>query len=398
MRQTWRWFGPVDVVTLADAAQAGVQGVVTALHHLPSGVVWSADEIETRKAEIRTLPSGAPSGLTWDVVESVFISEDIKSQSGDWRAHIEAYKQSLVNLAAAGIRVVAYHFMPVLDWTRTDLAFPRPGGGTALRLDLTALAAFDIHILRRPGAVQDYPEDVVAGAEAHAVGLNDDAMRRLTQTVIAGLPGSNEGWTLDQFRERLAVYTEIGPDRLRQHLIDFLGEIIPVCETHGIRLAYHPDDPPYPLLGLPRTMSTAEHFQAVFDAVPSPMNGMTFCAGSLGSRPDNDLPAMVRRFGSRIHFAHLRNVRRETETVPCSFFEDEHLAGSSDMVAIVRALLKEEARRRAAGDDTEIPMRPDHGHAILTDIGSGANPGYTAVGRLKGLAELRGVMAALKAA
>lgn len=396
MKQTWRWFGPDDKVSLADAAQAGVQGIVTALHHLPSGVVWSPEEIDKRKAEIAVLPSGEASGFTWDVVESVFVSEDIKCQTGDVRAHLDAYKQSLRNLGDAGIGVVAYHFMPVLDWTRTDLNFPRPGGGTALRLDLTALAAFDVHVLERPGANHDYSAEVLEASAAYAAGMTDDDKTRLTQTVIAGLPGSNEGWSVEQFRERLEAYSGIDAARMRQHLIDFLSEIIPVCEEVGIRMAYHPDDPPFPIFGLPRTMSTAEDFAAVFDAVPSPANGMTFCAGSLGSRPDNDLPAMVRQFGPRINFAHLRNVRRESDTVPCSFFEDEHLAGSSDMVAVVAALLDEEARRRAAGNETSIPMRPDHGHAILSDIGSGANPGYTAVGRLKGLAELRGVMAALE--
>lgn len=398
MRQTWRWFGPSDKVTLADAAQAGAEGIVTALHELPSGVPWPRDAIEARQAEIAVLPSGKPSGLTWDVVESVFVSEDIKTQTGDWRSHFEAYKESLINLGAAGIRVVAYHFLPVLDWTRTDLAFERPGGGTALRLDLDALAAFDLHILKRPGAVEDYDEETTDRAAALFQRMTDAEKQRLTSTLIAGLPGSNDGWSIEAFRERLDIYAALDRDHMRQNLIDFLSEMIPICERFGIRLAYHPDDPPYPILGLPRFMSTAADFQAVFDAVPSRLNGMTFCAGSLGARPDNDLPELIRRFGSRIHFAHLRNVRREAETVPCSFFEDEHLAGSSDMVAVVAALLAEEARRRADGDDEPIPMRPDHGHAILSDIGSGANPGYTAIGRLKGLAELRGVMAALQRA
>ena len=396
MQQTWRWFGPNDKVTLADAAQAGAQGIVTALHELPSGAPWSLDAIRTRQAAIATLPSGEASGLQWDVVESVFVSEDIKSQTGDWRSHIEAYKESLRNLGRAGIGIVAYHFMPVLDWTRTDLAFARPGGGTALRLDLAALAAFDLYVLKRPGAGESYDAETVARADALFGEMRDDDKARLTRTIIAGLPGSNEGWTIDQFRERLDVYAALDADTMRRHMIDFLSEIVPVCEEAGIRLACHPDDPPFAILGLPRFMSTASDFQTMFDAVPSPVNGMTFCVGSLGSRPDNDLPEMVRRFGPRVHFAHLRNVRREAETVPCSFFEDEHLAGSSDMVAVVDALLAEEARRRAAGDDGPIPMRPDHGHAILTDIGSGANPGYTAVGRLKGLAELRGVMRALE--
>ena len=397
MKQTWRWYGPDDPVSIGDAKQAGAEGIVTALHHVTPGDIWSVEEIEKRKAEVARLPSGAPSGLTWDVVESVFISDDIKARTGDWRAQLDNYKQSLRNLATCGVNVVAYHTMPVLDWTRTDLKWPHKSTGLALRFDFAEMAAFDIHILDRKGAVEDYPEDVAAAGEKLFAQMSDRQRATLSHNLTAGLPGSGEGWSLDEFSERLAVWDSFTPEQVRANHIDFLSEIVPLAEKIGIRLACHPDDPPFPILGLPRIMSTEADFQAMFDAVDLPANGMTFCTGSLGARADNELPGMATRLGPRIHFAHLRNVRRETDGVPCSFHEDDHMTGSSNMVRIIEALLIEEARRKKAGEPaTQIPMRPDHGHELLTDINAGGNPGYTAIGRLKGLAELRGAMMAIE--
>jgi mannonate dehydratase len=397
MKQTWRWYGPDDPVGLGDAKQAGVQGIVTALHQITPGDVWPVNEIKNRQVEIARLPSGNASGMTWDVVESVFISDDIKAQSGDWRAQLDNYKQSLRNLATCGVNVVAYHTMPVLDWTRTDLKWQHQNTGLALRFDQAELAAFDIHILGRKGAGQDYPEDVVDAA-AKLIREKDDAWKAtLVCTLTAGLPGSGEGWTLDEFRDRLALWNGVSPQQVFANHVDFLSEVVPLAQELGLRFACHPDDPPFPILGLPRIMSTEADFQAMFDAVDLPANGMTFCTGSLGARGDNDLVGMARRLGPRIHFAHLRNVRRESETVPCSFFEDDHMTGSSNMVRIIEALLREEARRCAAGEMIcQIPMRPDHGHELMTDINAGGNPGYSAIGRLRGLAELRGAMLAIK--
>lgn len=397
MKQTWRWYGPNDPVSLADVKQAGVEGIVTALHHVTPGDVWTSAEIEKRKVEVATLPDGSPSGLRWDVVESVFISDDIKARTGDWRNQLDNYIQSLRNLAAADVRVVAYHTMPVLDWTRTDLKWKHPNTGLALRFDVIDMAAFDIHILGRKGAAQSYPDGVAAQAQERFARMDDTQKVTLTNNLTAGLPGSGESWSLPEFSDRLAVWDGISADRLRQNHLDFLAEVAPLAEDIGIRLACHPDDPPFPLFGLPRIMSTQADFQTMFDAVDLPANGMTFCVGSLGSRGDNDLPEMVRQFGPRIHFAHLRNVRRETDGVPCTFHEDDHLAGSTNMIQVIKALLDEENRRKSAGAAvTSIPMRPDHGHELLSDIGAGGNPGYTAIGRLRGLAELRGAMMAIK--
>lgn len=396
MRQGWRWFGPHDKVTLADARQAGVECVVTALHHVPTGEIWRPEEIEKRQREVAFHPGGAMTHLAWEVVESLPVSEAIKTQSGDWRAHIVHYRRSLENLARAGISTICYNFMPVLDWTRTDLAWQVPHGGTAMRFDLADFAAFDIHILKRNGAAEGYHEMVLAEADKRFARMDDDAQRQLAANVVAGLPGAVESWTLESLAAQLETYRGIGSDRLRRNLIDFLSEIVPDAERLGMRLACHPDDPPFPLLGLPRVMSTEADYRAVLDAVASPANGVTLCTGSLGARPDNDLPGMAARLAPHIHFVHLRNVRRDDEAVPCSFFEDEHLAGQTDMVAVVAALLGEERRRRSEGRaDAEIVMRPDHGQDILDDLKRGAQPGYPAIGRLKGLAELRGVMAAL---
>lgn len=396
MRQTWRWFGPVDKVTLADARQAGVEGIVTALHHVPTGAVWTPEEIERRQREVAFHPDGSMTHLAWEVVESLPVSEAIKTQTGDWRAHLVHYRRSLENLARAGIHVVCYNFMPVLDWTRTDLGWRVAHGGKAMRFDIADFAAFDIHILKRQGAAEDFPEPVVAAAARRFAALDDAQQNRLAANIIAGLPGSQEHWSLETLSGHLDDYRGINAEKLRRHFIDFLSEVAPHAESLGVRLCCHPDDPPFPLLGLPRIMSTLADYQAVLDAVDVPANGVTFCTGSLGARPDNDLPAMVKALASRIHFVHLRNVRRDSEDVPCSFFEDEHLTGQTDMVAVIAELLAEEKRRREEGRaDARIPMRPDHGQDILDDLKRGAQPGYPAIGRLKGLAELRGVMAAL---
>lgn len=397
MRQTWRWFGPKDLVSVDDMLQAGVEGVVSALHHVPTGTVWSPEEIARRQREIATRGDGAPSGIAWEVVESLPVSEDIKRQQGDFRAHFDAYRASLRNLADAGIAVLCYNFMPVLDWTRTDLAFRVAHGGTCMRFDIADFAAFDIHILERPGAAGDYPEAVRAEAEERFAAMDEARRRELARTVVFGLPGSVEGMTLADVRDHLAAYGAISADRLRRHFVDFLSEVVPTAEEVGIRMCCHPDDPPFALLGLPRIMSTADDYAAILAAVDRPANGMTFCTGSLGARPDNDLPAMMRRFGDRVHFLHLRNVRREGQGVGTSFHEAEHLGGDTDMVAVIAAVVEEEARRRAAGRaDASIPFRPDHGQDILDDLGRRGQPGYPAIGRLKGLAELRGIMTALE--
>jgi mannonate dehydratase len=393
MRRTWRWFGPEDKVTLADARQAGAEGVVTALHQLAPGLPWAADAVAERQKQIAEASGGA---LQWDVVESLPVSEGIKTKSPDWTAHIDAYRLSMEVLAEAGIETICYNFMPVLDWTRTELRALLPSGGAAMRFDLADFAAFDIHILERPGAADSYPPDIAAAASEAFARMTDNERSALCEAVVAGLPGAAERLTLEDVRAAIGIYAPLSADVLRQTHVDFLSEVVPLAERLGLRLCCHPDDPPFSLLGLPRTMSTLEDYEALLDAVDSPAFGVTFCTGSLGARPDNDCVAMVRALAPRVHFVHLRNVIRETGGAPCSFMESGHLDGDVDMVGVIGAILEEEARRRATGrPDAEIPMRPDHGHDILTDIGSGAQPGYPAVGRLKGMAELRGVMAAL---
>ncbi|RYE47559.1 MAG: mannonate dehydratase [Hyphomicrobiales bacterium] len=396
MRQTWRWFGPADLASIDDIVQAGAEGVVTALHHVPNGVVWSAEEIGKRQQQIRQRKDGTPSGIAWDVIESLPVSEDIKKQKGAWREHIANYQQSLRHVAAAGLRTVCYNFMPVLDWTRTDLRYQVAHGGTCMRFDINDFAVFEIHILKRNGAAESFAPEVVAEAARRFASMDDAAQQQLSRNVTMGLPGSTESMTLDDVRAHLAEYQGISPDQLRRHFVDFLSEVVPVAEEVGVRLCCHPDDPPFPLLGLPRIMSTAADYRHILDAVDSPANGMTFCSGSLGARPDNDLPAMMKEFGPKVHFLHLRNVRRESDAISGSFYEDEHLAGSTDMVPLIAAILTEEARRKREGrEDAQIPMRPDHGQDILDDLGRRAQPGYPTIGRLKGLAELRGVMTAL---
>lgn len=398
MRQTWRWFGPVDKVTLADARQAGAEGIVTALHHIAPGSIWPISEIEKRQREVATYPDGTPTGLAWEVVESLPVSEAIKTQSGDWRGDLDRYAESMANLAACGIHTICYNFMPVLDWTRTDLRAPTAAGGAAMVFDLIDFAAFDMHIVRRAGARGDYPRDVIDAAAERFTAMSGDRKSELAANVTAGLPGAAEHWTLDDVRAKLGDYRGTDAARLRQNHVHFLAAMAPIAEEHGVRLCCHPDDPPWPLLGLPRVWSTADDVRHAFEAVPSPAIGLTLCTGSFGARADNDLAAMAREFGRRIHFVHLRNVTRTTDAVPCSFAEDEHLAGQTDMVAVIEALLAEERRRKDEGRaDHQIPMRPDHGHEILDDAARGSQPGYPAIGRLKGLAEMRGVMTALEA-
>ncbi|MCG6883148.1 MAG: mannonate dehydratase [Silicimonas sp.] len=397
MEQTWRWFGPEDRVSIADVAQAGATGIVSALHHVPTGVVWTPEEIGKRQDEAATMPDGSPSRLVWSVVESLPVSEDIKKQQGDWRSHIANYKTSLSNLAAAGIEVICYNFMPVLDWTRTDLAWRLPNGATCMRFDLTDFVAFDLHILERPGALEDYDDALVDAAARRFSEMSDADAEQLAGNVMFGLPGAAEKFSLEDVRVHLSEYAAMREETLRQHLVDFLSEVAPVAEELGLRLCCHPDDPPFPLLGLPRIMSTEAQYKAVMDAVDTPANGITLCSGSLGARPDNDLPGMMDRLGDRVHFLHLRNVKRETRDVRGSFYEAEHLGGDTNMVALIEAALREEARRKSAGrKDCSIPFRPDHGQDILNDLGGRAQPGYPSIGRLKGLAELRGIIAALK--
>lgn len=396
MRHTWRWFGPKDPVSIDDMLQAGVRGVVTALHHVPTGAVWTPEEIARRQREVGAMRDGAPSGIAWEVVESLPVSEAIKTQTGDWREHVANWITSAKNLRDAGIEVICYNFMPVLDWTRTDLAWRRPNGARCMRFDLMDFAAFDIHILERPGAAEDFPEEVREEAARRFAGMDEARRDALAGNVVFGLPGAAEKMTMADVRAHLESYAPVTDERLRANFHDFLEQVAPAAQDLGLRLCCHPDDPPFPLLGLPRIMSTEADYAERIAAVDVPANGITLCSGSLGARPDNDLPGMMRRLGDRVHFLHLRNVRRDTETVPASFFEDEHLGGQTDMVALIAAVLEEEARRRAAGrGDAVIPMRPDHGQDILDDIGKGGQPGYPAIGRLKGLAELRGVEAAL---
>ncbi len=388
MEHTWRWFGPSDPITLDEIRQTGATGIVTALHDVPNDRVWSVEAIGERKATIEA------AGLSWSVVESVPVHEAIKQGLAERDALIATYCQTLRNLAACGIDTVCYNFMPVLDWTRTDLAWRLPDGALALRFDQTAFAAFDLYLLQRPGADAEYGEDEKAAARTYLEGLDPVGRDRLVDTLIAGLPGAEEHYTLERFRGVLAQYAEIDAERLREHLGVFLRVVIPVAEEAGVRMAIHPDDPPRPLLGLPRVVSTPADAQWLLDAVPSPANGLTLCTGSYGVRDDIDLAAMARRFGPRIYFAHLRSTRRETPD-PRSFHEAPHLDGDVDMVAVIQALVEEERRREREGGP-RLPLRPDHGHHILDDQDRDTRPGYPLYGRMKGLAELRGVELAVR--
>lgn len=398
MRQTWRWFGPADRCSLRDARQAGVEGIVTALYDILPGAVWTRDAIGRRQDETRHNADGTASGLEWEVVESLPVSEAIKTQSGDWRAHLSAWTESLENLAASGLQVICYNFMPILDWTRTDHRHVLPHGGTAMLFDLAQFAAFDIHILRRDGAAAAYADEVRDQAQALHAAMSGADRDALSDAILAGLAGAMESWTVETLRRQLGRYAGVSSERLHRHHVDFLEAVVPTAERLGLRLCCHPDDPPFSLLGLPKVASTEADYRRMTEAVDSPANGITFCTGSLGARDDADLPGFVDRLGARIAFAHLRNVTTHHRGVPTGFLEDDHLGGDVDMVAVIAALLREQGRRRADGrSDWQIPMRPDHGHDLLEDAARGTRPGYPAIGRLKGLAELRGVMHALAA-
>ena len=389
MLQTWRWFGPDDPVSLENAAQAGAAGIVSALHHMNRGEVWSEDEVLKRRAEIER------AGLVWSVVESIGVGEEIKTRSGGFRQKIENYKQSIRNAARAGVKTFCWNFMAITDWTRTNVNWPLANGGTALRFDAVDYAAYDLFILERDGAEAEYAPERIAIALERFRAMTPDEIAALERTLIDWLPARDFAYDRQSFKRALALYKEMSVEDLRANLIAFAREIAGVAEEEGARLAIHPDDPSFPIFGLPRVLSTAEDVRKLFASVPSEACGLTLCAGSFGSNPRNDLVAMALEFAPRIHFAHLRNVKREPDG---SFFEADHLAGETDMVRLVAALMAEEERRRGEGRaDAAIPMRPDHGHLLGDDGKKRVNPGYSFIGRLKGLAELRGVMQTVEA-